>query len=139
MINFFQQYFSGFILFIVSVVIMTLTGWLGLAYATLTLLLRFRLITLLKGLNKLFLQVAVSIDQLGNVIMQRIFNDLLIKKASPDKFGSEDETISSVIGKNQLSGMLTGLGRAINWVLNKIDSNHSLNSIEYGKRMGMKV
>jgi 8-oxo-dGTP diphosphatase len=135
----FNHYLSGFILFVISIALLVLTGWVGLAYTILTFLFRVRILGLLKGLNKLFLRMAVSIDQLGNVLMQELFNAILIKKESLDKFGSEDETISSVIGKNQKRGMLTGAGNALNWVLNKIDPGHSLNSIETGKRIGMNV
>lgn len=141
--NFIKHYLSGFILFAISVFLMVLTGWLGLAYTIISYLFRFRLLELFRRLNKLFLQIAVAIDQLGNVMMQELLNAIFIKKASIDKFGSEDETISSVIGKNlgknQKGEMLTGLGKALNWLLNKIDPGHSLNSIEFGKRIGMKV
>ncbi len=46
------------------------------------------------------------------------------------KFGNEDETISSVLGKNERTQTLTGLGRTIVSFPNFIDPNHALNSIE---------
>ena len=46
------------------------------------------------------------------------------------QFGNEDETISSVLGKNERMQTLTGLGRVIVSILDFIDPNHALNSIE---------
>jgi hypothetical protein len=66
---------------------------------------------------------AVAVDQVGNVFMQEIFNDLLIKKGG-HKFGNEDETVSSVLGKNKKSCTLTAMGKGISWFLDKIDPNH---------------
>lgn len=136
---FFQNYLAGFVLLVIAIVLMILTGWIGLAYTILTFLFRLRLLDLLRGLNKLLLKMAVSIDQLGNVVMQELFNVIIIKKTSVDKFGNEDETISSVIGKNQLTNSLTKFGKFLNNILNALDRNHSLNSIESGRSVGMKV
>ena len=76
-----------------------------------------------------FYKLAVAIDQLGNVAMSRIFNDILIYSGG-DKFGWEDETISSVLGKNQKKGTLKPLGKALVWILDKLDEDHSIKSIE---------
>lgn len=72
---------------------------------------------------------ALSIDQLGNVVCKELFNDAL-RKPKGVTFGNPDETISSVLGKNKLTNTLTKAGRALDWVLNKLDPNHSINSIE---------
>ena len=54
-----------------------------------------------------------------------------IKKAkAKSKFGNPDETISSVIGKNKRANALTKTGRALSFLLDWVDSNHSLKSIE---------
>ena len=45
-------------------------------------------------------------------------------------FGNPDETISSVLGKNQRDNTLTLLGKLIVWVLNMVDENHSEKAIE---------
>ncbi|MCF6349253.1 MAG: hypothetical protein L3J20_13320 [Flavobacteriaceae bacterium] len=42
----------------------------------------------------------LSIDQMGNVAMQDLFNDIFTIK-NGYQFGNEDETISSVLGKNE--------------------------------------
>ena len=75
-------------------------------------------------------RLALSLDQLGNVIADDLFNWLLIRDDHIARFGDEDETISSVIGKNYLENNLTMLGRALRYLLHILDTNHSVNSIE---------
>jgi hypothetical protein len=82
------------------------------------------------GRRKYFYNIARAIDQLGNVICARLFNSTLIKHYSIYKFGNEDETISSVIGKNKLVNTLTKLGIVLDCVLELLDRNHSLKAIE---------
>ena len=109
-----------FILFLVSVLLGAVLLPIGLLYS----LIKFKF-----RLHKYFLVVAIAIDQLGNVVMQDLFNDIMITKDGY-KFGNEDETISSVIGKNQLLGTLRFMGRLLNGLLNAIQPNHSVKSIE---------
>lgn len=75
-----------------------------------------------------FYKLALSIDQLGNVAMGKLFDDILIKP-NRDRFGNEDETISSVLGKNQLNGTLRPLGSFLVFILDKFEKNHSIKSI----------
>lgn len=79
-----------------------------------------------------FFLIALSLDQLGNVVMAELFNDILIKK-NRDLFGNPDETISSVLGKNQLNGTLKPLGKLLVNILNKIEKDHCIKSIELKK------
>lgn len=76
------------------------------------------------------LEVAQSIDQFGNVVCADLFDVTLIKKISDHKFGNPDETISSVLGKNKRSKTLSRVGKVLDWILNLIDKNHSIKSIE---------
>jgi len=118
--------FIGMLLFIISVILLVLTGPIGLLYGFLNRLLS-------KGINGLgayFLELAISIDQLGNVLMQHLFNTLWITKDG-FAFGNRDETISSALGKNKQLETLTAFGKAIDKILDVIDPNHSLNSIDY--------
>lgn len=116
----------GIGLLLVAIVLTILTCPIGFVYGLLhSLFTRF-----LGGLGEYCLQIAISIDQLGNVIMQHLLNVLFIKKDGY-QFGNRDETISSVIGKNQEKNTLSGFGKFINAILNFIDKNHSLNSIDY--------
>jgi len=82
------------------------------------------------GRRKYFYNIARAIDQLGNVVCGRLFNSTLIKYYSIYKFGNEDETISSVIGKNKLANSLTFIGRLLYYFLELIDKNHSIKAIE---------
>lgn len=76
-----------------------------------------------------FWRLAISLDQFGNVLMGGFFNLTLIKD-SKDEFGNPDETISSVIGKNKLNSKLTRVGRLLDCMLEFLDENHSIKSIE---------
>ena len=77
-----------------------------------------------------FMSIAISIDQTGNVFCKELFNDTLIRpKGYP--FGNEDETISSVLGKNKLTNTLTWAGKSLDWVLNLFERDHSVISIEH--------
>jgi hypothetical protein len=82
-----------------------------------------------RDLSSYFFKLALSLDQLGNIAMGRLFNDILIKP-NRDLFGNEDETISSVLGKNQVNGTLRPLGKFLVDVLDKFEKNHSIKSIE---------
>jgi len=62
--------------------------------------------------------------------MQYLLNVLWIKKGGYP-FGNRDETISSALGRNRRLGTLTVLGRGIDAFLDRIDPQHSLNSIDY--------
>lgn len=76
--------------------------------------------------NVYFYKFALSINQIGNVAMQDLFNDIFITKNSY-KFGNEDETNSSVLGKNKCLETLSDFGKVLVDFLNFI---HTLNSIE---------
>lgn len=80
--------------------------------------------------EKYLYSIARGIDQLGNVVCGRLFNLTLITSHSIHKFGNEDETISSVIGKNKLANTLTLSGHLLDKLLDAIDKNHSIKAIE---------
>lgn len=77
-----------------------------------------------------FWRIAISLDQLGNVTCGEPMNLLLITQESISKFGDPDETISSVLGKNQRDKTLTRAGRVLVNLLDILDPNHAENSIE---------
>ena len=82
-----------------------------------------------KEVSNWFYAWAISIDQLGNVVCTELFNDALIIHTEIP-FGNPDETISSVLGKNKNANTLSKIGKGLDWILNKLDPNHSINSIE---------
>lgn len=119
---------KSFLLFGIAFVLVVTTTPIGFLYA----LLRQLFFGKVKTLQLYFIEVALALDNAGNVIMQHLLNDtLLLKKENTYLFGNKKETISSVIGKNHLTNTLSPLGKALNAFLNLIDKNHSLNSIIY--------
>ena len=123
--------FKSFLLFCIAIVLLITTAPIGFFYA----LLRQLFFGKLKTLSEFFLEVAISIDNTGNVMMQYLLNDLLlIKRPTTYYFGNKKETISIVIGKNSLTNTLSPLGNTLNAFLNWIDKDHSFNSILYDVR-----
>ena len=121
-------FIKSFLLFGIAFVLLVTTTPIGFVYA----LLRQLFIGKIKILQIYFIEVALALDNAGNVIMQHLLNDtLLIQNTNTYLFGNKKETISSVIGKNHLTNTLSPLGRALNSFLNFIDKDHSLNSIIY--------
>lgn len=76
-----------------------------------------------------FKDTAINIDRFGNREFRFSLNKYLVTEKSPDRFGNIEETISSVLGKNQLSNNLTTLGKLLCSVLDKIEKNHCIKSI----------
>jgi hypothetical protein len=123
--------FNSFLLFCIAILLLICTAPIGFFYA----LLRQFFSGKLKTLNVFFIEVAIAIDNTGNVMMQYLLNDLLlIKRPTTYYFGNKKETISSVIGKNSLTNTLSPLGKALDAFLNWIDKDHSFNSIMYDVR-----
>ena len=121
-------FIKSFLLFGTAFVLLATTTPIGFVYA----LLRQLFIGKIKTLQIYFIEVALALDNAGNVIMQHLLNDtLLVKNTNTYQFGNKKETISSVIGKNHLTNTLSPLGKALNSFLNFIDKDHSLNSIIY--------
>jgi len=63
-----------------------------------------------------FKSSAVNLDKFGNREFRTLFNKILINSKGY-KFGDINETISSVLGKNQLTCTLTKCGRILVWIL----------------------
>lgn len=110
----------GFLLTLVAFILFMVLAPFGILY---------QVITNLKGVNKYFFDIAVCIDQAGNVVCRKLLDLVMIKKGG-HAFGSPDETISSVIGKNHETNTLTWCGWALYKLLNKIEKDHSENAIE---------
>ncbi len=104
----------GLLLFIISIVMLYILAPIGLFYA------------MLKPKRGRFLyRVAFSIDQTGNVICGKVFNDTLIVKDG-FSFGHPDHSISSVLGVNQHKGTLSKLGAIICDILDRLDPKHCI-------------
>lgn len=73
--------------------------------------------------------LAISLDQYGNGLCRYLFSYIFVKKGGY-RFGNIDETISSVLGKNKVTGTLTLLGKGLAYVLDLLDPNHVVDSID---------
>ena len=113
-----------FLLFIVALLLSIIFSYLLFIINFLYLF-----ITNFKNLGQWFLNIAISLDQLNNVIGANLMNLALRKKGGYD-FGKPDETISSCIGKNKVANTLTTFGKICSNILDFIDNNHSIKSIE---------
>ena len=76
-----------------------------------------------------FKSSAINLDKFGNREFRTLFNKVLINDKG-HRFGSIEETISSVLGRNQLTNTLTKSGLVLVWILDNIDENHCIKSIE---------
>ena len=117
---------GNILLFFVAVFLFVIVGAIGFVFQLSLIIARRKRF---KSLQRYFLLIAVSIDQMANVVCSGLFNTTL-KTKQGHPFGNEDETISSVLGKNKLKGTLTKTGKALDHLLGKIDTNHSIKSIE---------
>lgn len=82
-----------------------------------------------KQMDSYFFDSALDKDKFANREFRTLWNIILIKK-SGYKFGNPNETISSVLGKNQRDNTLTGTGRFLCGILDWIDPNHCEKSIK---------
>ena len=111
---------KGFILILIALLLFIILAPIGILWQS---------IRHLAGIGNYFFKIAISIDQAGNVICSKLFNDIFIKKEG-HRFGDEDETISSVLGKNKITETLTMIGKVIAYLLNKIEKDHIENAVE---------
>ena len=118
--------FIGVVLFFVSIILFIITAPFGLLYGFFYSLFKNGI----RSVGEYALKMAISIDQLGNVAMQHLLNLLWLKKGAY-RFGNRDETISSALGRNKKLGLLNNFGLRIDRLLDTLDPDHSLNSIDY--------
>ena len=109
-------------------IILTLTAMiLFMVFAPFGIL--WQVFTNLRGVNNYFFDIAISIDQSGNVVCGKLL-DMVMRKRDGHPFSNPDETISSCIGKNHRSNTLTWCGKVLHYLLNKIENDHSEKAIE---------
>lgn len=75
-----------------------------------------------------FKSTAINIDIFANREFRFTWNKYL-KTDNGYKFGKEGETISSALGKNKINNTLTKKGQLLCRVLDLIDKNHCIKSI----------
>ena len=76
-----------------------------------------------------FKETAIDIDKFGNRNFRTLLNSTLIEKHGY-RFGDNRETISSALGKNKRDKTLTKVGRGICAILDFLDKNHCIKSIQ---------
>jgi len=81
------------------------------------------------GFSMLFYSLAVAVDVFGNVMCADLFNICLIYHGGY-RFGRVGETVSSVLGKNQMTGTLSKSGLAIVRVLDKVEKDHCIKWVD---------
>jgi hypothetical protein len=81
-----------------------------------------------KTFTDYFLQSAVDIDVFGNHNLRTLLNTIL-RKRNGYNFGKNEETISSALGKNKRDKTLSIVGILICKILDTLDKNHSIKSI----------
>ena len=102
---------KSLLLFCIAIVLFFTTAPIGFLYAVI----RQSLVKRVHSLSVYFLELALALDNAGNVLMQHVLNDaLLIKNQNTYLFGNKMETISSVIGKNLVTHTLSPTGLLLN-------------------------
>ena len=118
-----MRHITGILLFIIALLLAFIIMPIGFVYGIVKNILTFKGKTLILVINKAFYMIAYAIDQLGNVVCQFLFNDLMIQKGGY-KFGDPDKTISYVLGINKQNSTLSGFGGLIVALLHLVDPNH---------------
>lgn len=119
--------FSSILLILVAILLSVILLPIAFIYSILVMI-----ITRSKSVvwSTYFCRIAKELDKLGNIAGEHLFNDTLIYKNKGYKFGRIGETISSALGKNVKLNTLTLSGKMLNKLLNLIQKNHSILSIE---------
>ena len=128
-----KKFTTNFLLMFVAVLLFSVLAPIGVLYGLGASFFQVKIREGFKKISGYFMSIAVSIDQSGNVFCKELFNDALIGLKG-HSFGNEDETISSVLGKNKISNTLTWVGKSLDWLLNLFEKNHSVISIEHDEK-----
>lgn len=120
-----KKFIVSIIILIVSIILSIVFIPFGLGYA-----IGYRLIYKkdLTYISKIFIKIAVSLDQLGNVICGDFFDIILTRTGK--NFGLEDDTVSEVISRNKYRCNLTKTGTLLANTLESIDPDHLEKALE---------
>jgi len=110
---------KNFLLILLAIILLIPFGALGFIFACIRQ----------RPLGPYFGRIAQSLNQFGNAVCGPIFNQWMIT-SDGYPFGNIDEGSSSVLGKNKRLGTLTPSGKWLDRLLNLIDEDHSIDSIE---------
>jgi hypothetical protein len=123
----------GLLLYVVAVLLRIFLFPVGFAVGVFKSFHQHHFATGLKLQDKKLLFLAISIDAHGNVICADLFNLTLVKRKPFVSFGQWGQTISAVLGHNERAGTLTFAGRALCFILNWFDRDHTYKAAELDK------
>lgn len=110
----------GFVLFVVAYIL-----FLPLSIINLV-------VVIIKGGNfgQYFMKTALNLDVFANSEFRTLWNTVM-RKRQGYPFGKPGETISSALGKNKMTGDLSRVGVLLCFILDMIDDNHCIKSINW--------
>lgn len=117
------MYRYGFLLFCIAVLLFVILAPIGFFYSLLVFICSSSFKAVGRKINKYFRKIAYIIDVAGSIIMEELFNKLLIKEGG-FSFGSAKYSISAVLGRNKIDNTLTPTGAFIGRALNMIEKQH---------------
>jgi hypothetical protein len=100
------------IIYIIVIIALVLLTPLGIVYTALKSILKFTPISWGSKILSYFTVMVVALDQYCNVLLQDLFNDMLIKDSRKD-FGDPHDTIRYVLEYNHKKENLTLLGKLL--------------------------
>ena len=120
------------ILFIIALVLVFILGPVSFVLSFFYYLITLKWKKGIREFERFSLDLAVSLDQFGNVVCKNLFSITLTKGPSYT-FGNPDETVSFVIAINKRRGTLNKVGIFLGKVLDFMDKDHLTKAIEKQK------
>ena len=118
------MYKYGFLLFLIAVLLFAILAPVAIVYTIAKYLYRsYSFRSFYRLFRSYFRALAFTIDQSGNATCKELFNDVLIKEGG-FSFGSPDNSISAVLGRNKIDKTLAPAGVALSAFLNWLDKEH---------------
>ena len=111
------------ILLTIAIILEVLLTVPSILFAIFRTIFKFRFKEGVKKFNDYILDLAISIDQLGNVTAAPILN-LTCIRSDGYQFGNTRETVSLVLAVNLNYGKLTTFGKVLAKFLDLIDKDH---------------
>jgi hypothetical protein len=119
----FVKFMQGLTLFIIALILTFIFTAISFVVNPIYHLINFKWQTGINRMGEWLKNLAISIDQFGNVSSATILNFTLRKKGGID-FGEIDDTISYVLGRNYYHKSLTIIGKIIVFILHLIERDH---------------
>lgn len=121
----------GFILYLISLILQILLVPFGVFYGLFRSVYHTHIGDGLKKANAKFRKMAIGTDIFGNVYAEELFNTWFITSDGQHRFGNYGQTISAVLGYNQLQGTLTSTGKLLVKILDRIEKDHCIKATRF--------